>query len=80
MAADYCVIAAEHPESVADEVIGDASFLVAPTVDDIAAVLDRMLTGDRPSVDPVTRANQFDWDTVATHAEQYYQRAIDDNW
>jgi Glycosyltransferase len=80
MAADCCVIAAEHPESAADEVIVDAGFLVSPTVDDIATVLDRTLTGERPSADPVIRANQFDWDTVAVHAEQYYQRAIDDNW
>lgn len=80
MAADCSVIAADHPESAAGEVVTDAGFIVSPTVNDIAAVLDRTLSGERPSADPVIRANQFDWDTVAVHAEQYYQRAIDDNW
>jgi len=80
MATDCCVIAADHPESAANEVIGDAGFLVAPTVGALAAVLDRTLTGDRPDADPVARANQFDWDSVASQAEQWYQRAIDDSW
>ena len=80
MAADCRVIAAEHPDSAADEVIGDAGFLAAPTVDDIASVLDRALSGERPKFDPVTRAKQFDWDTVAGQAEDQYQRAIDDTW
>jgi glycosyltransferase involved in cell wall biosynthesis len=80
MAADCSVIAADHPESAADEVIGDAGFLTSPTVDDLAAVLDRTLSGERPHSDPVTRANQFDWDTVASQAEEWYQRAIDDDW
>ena len=80
MAADCRVIAAEHPDSAADEVLGDAGFLAAPTVDGIASVLDRALSGERPQFDPVTRANQFDWDTVAGQAEEQYQRAIDDTW
>ena len=33
MAAKCTVIAVDHPESAANEMIADASFLVAPTVD-----------------------------------------------
>ena len=77
MAADCTVIAAEHPESAAAEVIGDAGFLASPTVDDVAAVLERALDGERPNTEPTTRAQQFDWDSVAEQAEQCYQRAID---
>jgi glycosyltransferase involved in cell wall biosynthesis len=80
MAADCRVIAADHSESAADEVIGDAGFLTAPTVDDLATVLDKTLSGERPQSDPVTRAKQFDWDTVASQAEETYQRAIEGNW
>ncbi|QSX01194.1 glycosyltransferase family 4 protein [Haloterrigena alkaliphila] len=80
MAADCTVIAADHPESAASEVIDDAGFLVSPTVDDVTAVLERALSGDRPNTEPTTRAQRYDWDTVAEQAEQCYQRAIDGNW
>ncbi len=80
MAADCTVIAAEHPESAASEVIDDAGFLAAPTVDGVASVLERALTGERPRSDPVTRAQRYDWDTVAEQAERCYRRAIDGNW
>ncbi|WP_222912786.1 glycosyltransferase family 4 protein [Natrinema sp. SYSU A 869] len=80
MAADCTVIAAEHPESAASEVIGDAGFLASPTADDLAAVLERALTGERPNTEPTARAQQYDWDTVAEQAEQCYRRAIDDEW
>ncbi len=80
MAADCTVIAAEHPESAADEVIGDAGFLTSPRVDDLATVLDRALGGDRPQTAPTTRAQQFDWDSVADQAEQSYRRAIAGDW
>nr|WP_240940380.1 hypothetical protein [Haloarcula argentinensis] len=33
MATDCTVIAAAHPDSAADEVIGDAGFMIDPTVD-----------------------------------------------
>jgi len=55
MAADCSVIAADHPDSAADEVIGDAGFLTDPTVDGIAETLAQTLTGGRPAVDPVER-------------------------
>lgn len=36
MAADCTVIAADHPDSAADEEIGEAGLLVEPTVDGLA--------------------------------------------
>ncbi|QRV15787.1 glycosyltransferase family 4 protein [Haloterrigena salifodinae] len=80
MAADCTVIAAEHPESAASEVIDDAGFLASPTVDDVADVLERALSGERPNTEPTTRAQRYDWDSVAEQAEQCYRRAIDGNW
>jgi len=80
MAADCTVIAADHPDSAADEVIGDAGFLVEPTVDAVSRTLDGALCGDRPSSDPVERAQRYDWDAVAEQAETAYRRAIDGSW
>jgi len=80
MAEDCTVIEADHPESAASEVVGDAGFLTAPTVDDLAAVLEQALQGERPNMEPTVRAQQFDWDTVAEQAAQCYRRAIDGNW
>lgn len=80
MAADCTVIAADHPDSAADEVIGDAGFLVDPTVDSLTERLDAALGGKRPSADPVERAEQYDWDAVADQAETVYQRAVDGSW
>jgi glycosyltransferase involved in cell wall biosynthesis len=77
MAADCTVIAADHPSSAADEVLGDAGYLVEPTVDGVTEALDRALAGDRPPVDPTERATRFDWDTVAEQAETVYRGAID---
>ncbi|AFO59068.1 MULTISPECIES: glycosyltransferase family 4 protein [unclassified Natrinema] len=76
MAADCTVIAATHPESAASEVIGDAGFLVSPTVGGVATALKRALEGGCPSTDPTTQAQQFDWDAIANQAEQCYRRAI----
>jgi len=80
MAADCTVIAADHPDSAADEVIDGAGFLVKPTVDSLTETLDAVLGGKRPSEDPVERAQQYDWDAVADQAETVYQRAIDGSW
>ena len=77
MAADCSVVAADHPDSAADEVIGDAGFLTAPTAEALAATLETALDGDRPPVDPVDRAQRFDWDAVAEQAETIYQQVID---
>ena len=80
MAADCTVIAADHPESAADEVIGDAGFLVEPTVTSLTQMLDAALDGSRPPTSPVARAKKYDWDRVAVQAESVYQQTIDDSW
>ncbi|GGI95553.1 glycosyl transferase family 1 [Halobellus salinus] len=77
LAANCTVIAADHPDSAADEVIGDAGFLVKPNVDSLSNILGRTLNGAQPAQSPSKRAQQYDWDTVADQAEQAYQRAID---
>ncbi|MDL0118812.1 glycosyltransferase family 4 protein [Halobacterium salinarum] len=80
MAAGCTVIGADHPDSAVDEVIGNAGFLAKPTVTDVAAVLERALDGDRPPVDPQTRAREFDWDRVAAEALDAYRAAADGTW
>ena len=80
MAADCTVIAADHPDSAADEVIDDAGFLVDPTVESLTETLDGALSGTRPLTTPVERAQRYDWDAVAERAEATYRRAIDGSW
>nr|WP_308203518.1 glycosyltransferase [Halorubrum ezzemoulense] len=80
MAADCTVIAADHPESAADEVIADAGFLVKPTVDALTERLDAALSGARPPTSPVAHAQQYDWDAIAAQAETAYRRAVDGAW
>ncbi|WP_199718666.1 glycosyltransferase [Halorubrum sp. Atlit-28R] len=80
MAADCTVIAVDHPESAADEVIADAGFLVEPTVDALTERLDAALGGARPKTAPVDHAPKYDWDAIATQAEAAYRRAIDGTW
>ncbi|EMA58390.1 glycosyltransferase [Halorubrum lipolyticum DSM 21995] len=80
MAADCTVIAADHPESAADEVIADAGFLVEPTVDALAERLDAALGGARPPASPADHAEQYDWDAIGAQAETAYRRAIDGAW
>lgn len=80
MAADCTVVAAKHPDSAADEVIGDAGFLVDPTVAALRDRLDAVLGGERPPEDPVKRARGFDWDTVAASALSAYERAAARRW
>jgi glycosyltransferase involved in cell wall biosynthesis len=80
MAAGCTVIGADHPDSAADEVIGDGGFLAAPTVDGVADTLDRVLAGERPPTDPVERARRYDWDAVADQAAAAYREAIDGSW
>jgi len=76
MAADCTVIAADHPESAARDVIADAGYLVSPTVDGVTEALKSSLNGNQPDTDPQTRAKEFDWDTVADQAADVYRRAI----
>ena len=80
MAVDCTVIAADHPDSAADEVIADAGFLVEPTVESLTETLDAALGGTHPQTNPVERAQRYDWDAVADQAETAYQRAVDGGW
>ncbi len=75
MAADCSVVAADHPDSAADEVIGNAGFLTKPTVGAIVEILERILDGERPAIEPLEQAQQFDWDIVAAKAEAIYRNA-----
>jgi len=80
MAADCAVIAAAHPDSAADEVIGDAGFLIEPTVGALSTTLRAILAGQRPTTSPVERAQRYDWDTVSEQVEDAYRAAIDGTW
>lgn len=77
MTADCTVIAADHADSAADEVITDAGFLAEPNTESLTDVLERALGGERPDTNPQERAHQFDWETVT---EQASRRAIDEEW
>jgi len=78
MAAGCVVIGADHPDSAADEVIGDAGFVSDPTVEALATILDRVLNGYRPTANPAEHARKYDWDTVTEQAQAAYRAAIDD--
>jgi glycosyltransferase involved in cell wall biosynthesis len=80
MAADCTVIAANHPESAASEVIAEAGFCVEPTVEALTERLDAALGGARPATEPVEHARQYDWDAIAEQAETVYRRAIEGTW
>jgi glycosyltransferase involved in cell wall biosynthesis len=80
MAADCTVIAAEHPDSAAQEVIEDAGFLVDTTVDSLAEALDVALCGKRPPTSPVEQAQRYDWERVTDQAERAYQHSINGSW
>jgi len=80
MAADCTVIAADHPESAASEVVGDAGFVVEPSINAVADTLNEALDGKRPPEEPTTQAQQYDWDSITTQAESTYQRAIAGDW
>ncbi|MFB6235799.1 MAG: glycosyltransferase [Halopenitus sp.] len=80
MAADCTVIAADHPESAAEEVISEAGFLVEPMVDALSNTPNAILGDSRPPISPIDYAQQYDWDRVTEQAENAYQRAIDGNW
>ena len=77
MAADCTVVAADHPNSAAREVVGDGGYLVDPTVEAFDSALDEALSGERPPTPPVERAARYDWDAVAKQAERVYRRAVE---
>ncbi|HET7323741.1 MAG TPA: glycosyltransferase family 4 protein [Halococcus sp.] len=76
MAADCTVIAADHPESAASEVLVDAGMLVRPEQTQLVEALKQALAGERPAMDPRKRAATYDWDSVATKAETTYKEAV----
>jgi glycosyltransferase involved in cell wall biosynthesis len=76
MAADCAVVGANHPESAASEVIGDAGYLPDPNVTAITTALERALTEKTPSTAPTKRAQRFDWDTVAAQASSVYETVV----
>lgn len=77
MAADCAVVAVDHPNSAAAEVVSDAGFLADPTTESLAGQLERALSGVQPTVSPMDRAESFDWDRVTDQAEQVYKRVLD---
>lgn len=79
MAADCTVIAVDHPNSAASEIVVDGGFLVEPSLSSLASTLDRALEGTRPAEDPISVAERYDWDTVAEQAEKAYRTVIQDH-
>ncbi len=75
MAANCTVIGADHPESPASEVIGNAGFVVESITD----ALRQTHEGDTPTDDPVKHARQHDWDTITDQAATY-QWASEHHW
>ncbi len=74
MAADCTVVATDHENSAAAEVVEDGGFLVPPDTAALATGLRRALSGDQPAVAPTDRATAFDWETITGRAETVYQR------
>jgi glycosyltransferase involved in cell wall biosynthesis len=72
MATDCTVVAADHPDSAASEVIGDAGFLVSPSIDAVADAIRRALDGTTPRGDPHERVAAYDWNEIARRAERVY--------
>lgn len=80
MAADCVVIGAEHPNTTAREVVGDAGLLAKPTVEGVADAIQRALAEPDLETDPVAAVERYDWETVAEQAASVYARAIDGDW
>lgn len=80
MAANCTVIAVDHQNSAADEVVGGAGFLVNPTVESLSKALAAVISGEQPVEDPLDRAKKYDWDKVTQKAELTYRHAINGSW
>lgn len=80
MAAGCTVVAVDHPQSAASEVIGDAGVLVPSTDDDLARGLRRALTNPDLPADPVERAGGFDWEPLTDRAAAAYRDASSGDW
>lgn len=72
MAADCTVVAVDHEDSAAGEVVGDAGFVTDRSVPALADALDRALAGETPPRDPRDAAEAYDWDAVASEAERVF--------
>lgn len=75
MAADCTVVTVGHADSAAEEVVGDAGFVVEANEAALARALDRALDGDRPPADPRQVARRYDWDRIADRALAVYRTA-----
>ena len=75
LAADCTVIAADHPDSAATDVLGDAAFAVTPSTSALVDVLERALQGAEPTGDADAVVEAHDWDAVATKALASYKAA-----
>ncbi|MFC4357695.1 glycosyltransferase family 4 protein [Halobium salinum] len=76
MAADCTVVAVRHPQSAAEEVVGDAGFLTEPTVTALVGGLRSALQGERPQTQPTVAAKRYDWDRIAEQSERVYAHAV----
>ncbi|MFC7076789.1 glycosyltransferase family 4 protein [Haloarcula halophila] len=74
MAAGCTVVATDHPNSAAAEVVDGAGFLVEPDTDSLADGVDRALAGQQPETPPQARARTFDWEQITDEAESVYER------
>lgn len=80
LAAECRVVAVDHPNSAAAEVVDGAGILVEPTPDALGSAIERAIDGEGPGSDPSTRVARFDWEAVTDRAEVAYRRAIQDDW
>lgn len=76
MAAGCTVIGADHPNSAAGEVIGEAGYLPKPTVPGVASALASALSNEELNEDPIARAQRYNWDTIASRAEEAYREIV----
>ncbi len=73
MAADCKIITVDHPNTTADEVVGDAGFVTEFSVPAVADAMRRSLDGETPPRDPVHKAKQYDWERISIQAEKLYE-------
>lgn len=76
MATDSTVVTVQHQHSAGSEVVGDAGFVVSPTVDAVATAINRAVGGDRPDVSPTERAAEYDWEVVTDRTEEFYTSLV----
>lgn len=77
LAADCTVVVADHPESAAAEVVGDAGLTVKPSTTGMEEGLRTALFEMPDLTDPTERAADFDWRAVTDKAERVYTSVIE---